>query len=115
MDLEYLSLCSLDGNLFPFSSVSKEGSEIHSPSYPLRPTCPCFVFDPIVTRLQRAFVMMDAARSLFARRPFISRSEKSIVRAFGSLFLLLPAAAAAAVHFNVGGNEVQERWMKMCS
>ena len=51
-----LSLCSLDGNLFPFSSVSKEGSEIVRSSYLLRPTCHCFVFDPIVTRLHSALL-----------------------------------------------------------
>ena len=49
--------------------------------------------------------MMDVAAAIH----FPTRREKSIVRAFGrfALFLLLPPAAAAVVHFNVGCNEVQ--------
>ena len=101
MDLEYL--CSL-GNLFPFSSVS---------SAPPALRFPCFVFDPIVTlsSVQRAFVMMDAARSL-AVHSFSHRvCERKVNRS--CIWFPFPVVARG-LHFNVGCNEVQERW-RMCS
>ena len=87
MDLEYLFLSLLDGNLFPFSSVSESCC-----STPPAPSLSTSFSTPL--SLSARFCH-DGCR---AARPFIfslSPSEKSIVRAFGSLFLLLPAASTS--------------------
>ena len=116
MDLEYLSPLSLLARRQSFPIfVREQARERDSPSVlPSAPHLPLLRFRPHChSAAQRAFVMMDAAHGSLGGHSFLQRKVNRSCIWFP--FPVVAGGDGAAVHFNVGGNEVQERWMKMCS